>query len=254
MSSQPLIAAFSDVHGNAIALEAVLKDIRSFAPDLILNLGDQVWGQVDPLAAAEMQAAIGAVEVRGNNDEKPLLEPGVLSEFEDRYRDWLEKRVDKVHFERLAALPVSRTVGDGSILAAHGTPTSPWELFLWQLAAGGMVPRDEHDLASETESLDRGVELVLVGHTHQERSVTVGGRLLVNVGPVAWQRDGDPRARWTLLRHGPGGWTAELRRVDYDWEAAAAAVLANDPVHPAEAEAHLYGLNRRPNGLVSRRR
>jgi predicted phosphodiesterase len=34
------IAAIADVHGNLIALEAVLNDLRTQAPDLIANLGD----------------------------------------------------------------------------------------------------------------------------------------------------------------------------------------------------------------------
>ena len=47
------------------------------------------------------------------------------------------------------------------------------------------------------------------------------GRLLVNVGPVSSQGDGDPRARWALLKRCQGRWVLEARRVEYDWAAAA---------------------------------
>lgn len=246
MSARLRIAAFSDTHGNSLALEAVLEDIVAHSPDLLVNLGDQVWGQVDPLAAWHQQADLEAVEVRGNNDEKPLIALEDLPPFEQRYASWLAERVPREALERLGSLPVSATLLDGRVLVAHGTPTSPWQLLLWQIGAGELVPRSEEEVAAELEQLGGDAELVLVGHTHRERIVTLGERLIVNVGPVAWQRDGDPRARWTLLTLESGRWRVEQRRVEYDWHAAAAAVLANQPVFPPEADSHRLGVSRRP--------
>ena len=68
------VAVISDVHGNAFALDAVLQDLRAASPDVIVNLGDQIEGSADPARAAAVQAGLGAVEVRGNNEEK--LWPG----------------------------------------------------------------------------------------------------------------------------------------------------------------------------------
>ncbi len=246
MRGNVTVAAFSDAHGNALALEAVLRDIRDHAPDIVVNLGDQVWGQVDPLAAYQLQADLQAVEVRGNNDEKPLLEPAGLPDFERRYAAWLAERIPREFLQRLGSLPVSVSLLDDRVLAAHGTPSSPWQLLLWQVAGGQLVPRAEAEVEAELETLGGGTELVLVGHTHRERTLRLGERLVVNVGPVAWQRDGDPRARWTLLKYESGRWTAELRRVQYDWHAAAAAVRANNPVFPPEADSHLLGVSQRP--------
>lgn len=241
MSSDSRIAVISDVHGNAPALEAVLADIRAHAPDLVVNLGDQVWGQVDPSGAYELQAELDAVEVRGNNDEKPLLEAGRLSAFEERYAAWLSRRVPAAALERLAALPLHASVLDGRVFAAHGTPASPWKNLLWDLQGSGLVPRTDADVLRELEDIDGDVEVVVVGHTHAERVVELGGRLLVNVGAVNWQTDGDPRARWTLLTHRAGRWTVDQRRVVYDWHAAARAVMANGPVFPEEVESLLDG-------------
>lgn len=246
MATKASIAVFSDAHGNSIALEAVLKDIHRHAPDLVLNLGDQVWGQVDPLGAYDLQAGLDAVEVRGNNDEKPLLVRSGMSEFEQGYAQWLSERVPGQAFERLGALPLSTSVLDGRILAAHGTPSSPWDLLLWKVQDGQLIQRSGEDITTRLQSVSDDVELVVVGHTHRERSVQLDGRLLVNVGPVSWQRDGDPRARWTLLTHDESGWNVHNRRVDYDWQEAAAAVLRNEPFFRAEVDSHLQGVSKRP--------
>ena len=52
------LAVLSDVHGNAFALDAVLTDIRAAAPDVILNLGDQIEGTADPARACALQAEL----------------------------------------------------------------------------------------------------------------------------------------------------------------------------------------------------
>jgi len=41
-------AAIADVHGNHLALEAVLADIRAQGIDEIVNLGDMASGALDP--------------------------------------------------------------------------------------------------------------------------------------------------------------------------------------------------------------
>ena len=120
------IAVISDVHGNAPALERVLTDIRGRVPDIVINLGDQVWGQVDPAGAYEMQAELSAVEVRGNNDARPLLPDARLNSVNVALKRWIKERVPVDALNRLASLPLSASVGDGRVLAAHGTPSSPW--------------------------------------------------------------------------------------------------------------------------------
>lgn len=54
------IAAIADAHGNLLALEAVLADLRAQAPDLVVNLGDLVSGPFDPASSADAQIALAA--------------------------------------------------------------------------------------------------------------------------------------------------------------------------------------------------
>jgi Icc-related predicted phosphoesterase len=38
------VAALAAVHGNAVALEAVLAEVERARPDLIVSCGDLTWG------------------------------------------------------------------------------------------------------------------------------------------------------------------------------------------------------------------
>src|SRR3990170_7371511 len=65
------IAVLSDVHGNAVALEAVRKAIKKEKPDAILVAGDHVLNGPEPAAAIDALRAMeadGAVIVQGNTD------------------------------------------------------------------------------------------------------------------------------------------------------------------------------------------
>lgn len=61
---------------------------------------------------------------------------------------------------------------------------------------------------------------------------------MINVGPVAHQNDGDPRARWTLLQHQAGKWSVKMHRVNYDWNAAAQWIRTNSVADLSEANLH----------------
>jgi hypothetical protein len=78
-----------------------------------------------------------------------------------------------------------------------------------------------------------GASVVLCGHSHVPRIVTIGGVLVVNPGSVGWPayRDtqpaphwvevGSPHPRYALLTRTDAGWAPQLRAVRSDWDAAA---------------------------------
>ncbi|AXG98325.1 metallophosphoesterase [Deinococcus wulumuqiensis] len=223
------VAVLSDVHGNAFALEAVLDDIRQHAPDLIVNLGDQVWGQADPLRALELQRSLEAVEVRGNNDERLLAPVETLAPALRPLQAWLMERLPRQELTRLATLPTTASLFDGALLAAHGTPLTPWDSLLVGWQDGAYFRRSDEEIRCRLNSLTDAA-VVLVGHMHREAVHKLEGQLLVSVGPVSSPADGDPRARWTCLTRRGGEWQVELRRVTYDWDAALAWELCHGPI------------------------
>jgi predicted phosphodiesterase len=238
------LAVISDVHGNAFALDAVLQDLRAEAPDLIVNLGDQVEGSADPARAAALQAELaagGAVEIRGNNEEK-FWPGGRRHPISVHMGEWLGTQLDPATIQHLAALPRETRVAGGRVYACHGTPDSTWHMLLWAWHPDPTHPqggcyhaRDARDLRRIVAPLE--AEVVLCGHTHRPGLTRVGDTLVVNAGAVSDQVDGDPRARWTLLEQGRGGrWTVDFRTVPYDVQAAVAWSRAHSPFGEAEAQ------------------
>ena len=61
-------AAIADVHGNYLALEAVLADIRAQGIKDIVNLGDMASGALGARRTMDMLMALDALHVLGNHD------------------------------------------------------------------------------------------------------------------------------------------------------------------------------------------
>lgn len=65
------IAIISDIHSNSLALEAVLKDISARDIQLIVNLGDSLFGPIDPLGTAkQLMDNKKIINIMGNCDQR----------------------------------------------------------------------------------------------------------------------------------------------------------------------------------------
>ena len=91
-------AAIADVHGNYLALEAVLADIRAEGISEIVNLGDMASGPLDARRTMDALMALDAVHVLGNHDryliDRPPEKMGswdrpAHAQLEQRHLDWL---------------------------------------------------------------------------------------------------------------------------------------------------------------------
>ena len=133
------LAILSDIHGNAIALEAVRKAVTASRPDLILVAGDHALNGPDPAAAIDglrdLQAA-GALIVQGNTDiavadfdyaaAYPSMNDGVPDAIVDA-AEWAHDTLGPQRIDWLRRLPSERrwrTDDDTLVLVCHGSPGS----------------------------------------------------------------------------------------------------------------------------------
>ncbi len=202
------VAAVYDVHGNLPALEAVLAEVERARVDDIVFGGDLVPGPF-PAEALELALSTGGRFVMGNADRALLGElDAVPSERQTEFQ-WCRERLAREQLGTIAAFEprISLEIdGLGPTLFCHAVPASDEPIFTPWTPPGRL------------RELFAGVEerLVVVGHTHVQFLLPVGGRRVANAGSVGMPYADRPGAYWAAL--GPG---IEFRRTEYDVDAAA---------------------------------
>jgi len=231
--SKDLIAVISDVHGNRWALEAVLADIERRDIRHIVNLGDCLYGPLDPGGTAEILVELAIPTVRGNEDRvllDPLMEVSPMAGF-------VRESLEPDHLEWLGGLPLTLVVHEDLFLC-HGTPKRDNEYLLREVLESGVVPRQPDDVSDLVGSVNERV--VLCGHDHLPGTLDLpDGRLIVDPGSVGWPAFADdtpfphvieaarPHARYGVLSRSDGGWRGDLIALTYDWETAAQTAERN---------------------------
>jgi len=231
-TSPPALTIIADVHGNALALEAVFNDIGRRGLAGIVNLGDNVNGPLEPARSYDFLRQIDAVHIRGNGD-RMTAEGGTGC---SKSGWFARERLDSEALAWLGALPTAHD--DGSWLAVHGTPRSDSEYLLESVAKGGARLRPAEEVVKVAGSTQ--ASLLLCGHSHLSRLISLSdGRLVLNPGSVglpAYEADspfphrmesGSPHARYATAIWAADHWQFEFVCVPYDWEAAAAQAEKN---------------------------
>jgi predicted phosphodiesterase len=218
------IAVISDIHGNRLALEAVLDDIVRQGVDGTFNLGDMVSGPLEPNWVADILMDLDLPTVRGNHERMLVDSPPDKLNRVDRFaQDQMESR----HRGWINQLPPTLALLDDLFLC-HGTPTSDEDTWLDNFWQGRTVTTpDEATVTAKAEGFDYPV--MLCGHTHIPRAVRLrDGRLIVNPGSVGLQvNHGSPDARYATIELRDGKYHASLHAVPYDHFAAARQAEAN---------------------------
>jgi predicted phosphodiesterase len=121
-------------------------------------------------------------------------------------------------FDWLAALPVEHrtTLPDGTrVLLTHVAPGAN--------DGPGIHPAHSDDVLAEMVR-NADANLVCVGHTHWPLHRRIGPVHIVNDGSVGLPWSTDLRASYALIEANASSYKVHLHRVDYDHEAAIAAV------------------------------
>lgn len=238
------IAMLSDIHGNSIALDAVLADLdRHGGADRHWLLGDLVAMGPDPVGVLERITALpNASFVRGNTDRylvtgerpPPTIEAavgdpeliGVVAEVSATFA-WSAGCVSAAGWtDWVAALPVEvRThLPDGTrLLGVHASPGRD--------DGPGIIAGDDDAMAIRLAGC--GADVVFGGHTHRPVDRMVGTTRAVNLGSVSNPVAPDLRASYVVVDATDTAHTVEHVRVDYDHDAVIAMLEALG--HPGRA-------------------
>ena len=228
-------AAIADVHGNPLALEAVVADIRAERIDDIVNLGDMASGPLDARRAVDALMALGATSVRGNHDRYLVEQEPEAMWPSDRIA---HAQLDQAHLDWLRSLPVTACFRD-IVYLCHATPANDEVYWLETVMPDGAVRLSSIEAIEQT-ALGIGQSLILCGHSHIPRAIRLrDGRMVVNPGSVGCPgyRDnvpfphlmetGTPDACYAILELREGRWQVTFRHVPYDHQAMAALARQN---------------------------
>jgi putative phosphoesterase len=194
------IAIVSDVHGNLVALEAVLADLDGQRPDLIVHGGDLAFNGPRPAECVDRIRRLGWQGVRGNMDEALETRLGQHPSI-----DWARERLDEESNRWLQSQPLEWRQEDRLALV-HAVPGDLWK------AVG---PKTEDSELRATYG-PLGARLAVYCHIHRPYVRVLGDLTVANTGSVGLPFDGDTRASYLLVDDGQPG----IRRVDYDVERA----------------------------------
>ena len=207
------LAILSDIHGNLLALDAVMTDIEKQAPDDVWCGGDVGWfGPWASECIARVRDA-GWTCVKGNTDVWLSGDPQTVTDEAERKLLMAiaeDHAISAEDAQWLVNLPLGHS-GPGSILLVHGTPASPFV---------GPQPTAP---AAEFVPYEGRAGLVVYGHVHIAftRRLPDQQTIVANTGSVGLPMDGETASYLLLDMQGPSV-TLTHRRVAFDRRAAIA--------------------------------
>jgi predicted phosphodiesterase len=216
------VALISDMHGNAIGLDAVLAEVEREQVEEIVCLGDVAQGGAQPAEVVDRLRELGCRCVFGNSDEFLLtLDPegsGEDVDEEERERllrrgEWSREQLgpDRLEFLRAFEPVIELETDEGRIVCCHATPTSNTEIILPE------TPRDR------LATLIGDAAGVVGGHVHLQWLRRVGTSFWACAGSVGLAADYTeptdehrfgPWADYLVLSGSPA--RVEFRRAPFD--------------------------------------
>lgn len=239
------VAVISDMHGNAVAFDAVLEDIGRQGVDRIVCLGDTLQGGPQPGEVVERLRELDCPVVLGNadaflltgqdDDGHPVTEQQLAS------RAWSVAQLGAsgvAAIETFVPTVEIELPGERLLLCFHGSPTSFNDLIFPETSEEEV----QRMLGPFLPAYQCG------GHTHLQQLRRVGDSLFFNPGSVglAWNRHqpvnpplADPWAEYAVLSATDTTLAVEFRRVPYDVDGLQ-RIIRSSGMPDAEALAERY--------------
>jgi predicted phosphodiesterase len=228
-------AIISDIHGNSLALEAVLIDIKSRGIEKIINLGDHFFGALEPELVAGILRENEMFCISGNTDRE-ILE-SVDGKLDKEGMDQVKADLSQQSISWLRKLPKTSSY-DGLFFICHGTPESDDEYLLEKVMANGVFVYNDEELLERVGHIKE--RIILCGHSHVNRVVYLSNdKIVLNPGSVglpAYLGNGEhrfamesmtPHAKYAIVNMDNDSISIEQVLCAYDWHKASETARRN---------------------------
>jgi len=259
------VALISDIHGNHVAFQAVLEDIRAQDVEAVFCLGDVVGYGPQPVECMKTVLQVCEPErcIMGNHDYAVVTEPIGFTRAARQAALWTRKIAQprfyhlfggrRQRWNWLRSLPTAFSEEDN--LFVHASPRQHLEEYILEEHTKGISFTGEDPTKLLEENFSRVEHTCFIGHTHRPGVIADDDlawhslpdmdyhwaiderKTLINIGSVGQPRDGDPRACYVVY----DGKDVEWRRVAYDIEKVVNMVHANPDLQDRNGDRLLEG-------------
>ncbi len=230
------IAVIADIHGNLIALDAVLADLEDTGTDRVVCLGDVAATGPQPRGTVARLRALDCPVVMGNTDAASFRPIRLSPTDEDGRRfaeidEWCAAQLTPEDlsymrtFQPTLTLPLGH---DATLLCCHGSPRGNTE--------GILATTPDAALARMLAGYDATV--LACGHTHAPFIRRYKGTLLLNPGSVGLPCEltgeeprNPPWAEYSIVEWRAGSINVDLRRTPIDVDMVVRAALQSGMPH-----------------------
>lgn len=223
-----IVAVLGDIHGNHLALEKVLGEIRKVGIKHLLIAGDLVGYYYHPDKVFEELSCWSYEMIQGNHDrmlgEIYYGNEKLKFRYKKTYGSGIDIAIDILSSKEcayLSKLPAKKEIliKKRKVLLCHG---SPWN-------------QDEYiypDSSEETfqRCAEELFDIVIMGHTHYPMEKRINSTLILNPGSVGQPRNYMPGACWAVLNLDT--LEVQLKHSTYDVSIVAAEAKQKDSELP----------------------
>ncbi|MGO1820368.1 MAG: metallophosphoesterase family protein, partial [Senegalia sp. (in: firmicutes)] len=209
------IGVLADIHGNFTALEAVINYSMNQGIDHFIIAGDHISDCPNPNEVLNRISKLKGWTIGGNREEY------ILKTIDDKTTDWNKYRqldsiiwtrdkleTHNIEFIRDLTNQKSIQIEDfDTIRVVHGSTDDVYE---------HLYPYKEDRLVEILNKIDEKV--LICGHTHEQWSKVINGKLVLNPGSVGVHFNKESSAEFSILSWSNNEWTVQHKKIKYDIE------------------------------------
>lgn len=210
------VAVLSDIHGNALALDYAIKDLKSLGIKKIIILGDIVMKGPMPYQSIKMLQDKDLeilAWIKGNTDLwfEEIPDDWIPSTKRENelylYHKYAKDNLEEEQIKFIKKLPLEAliSINEITILCVHGTPKS-----IVEAIDASVLEEEIRDALNEVDE-----QVILCGHSHTSFIGEIDGKKIFNVGSVGNALDNDNRLSYGILEFDEKGIDLINRRITY---------------------------------------
>lgn len=173
------IALISDIHGNSWALTEVIADIKRKGIQTIVNLGDSLYGPLDPKGTYQLLNENNVISISGNQDRSIIESMNKTSDLITM--EYVKSQINEKIVLWLNTLPFDM-IHDNNIYCCHASPQSDSTYLLEKLQPNYVSIKENHEIENLLSDIDQ--KIVLCGHSHIQRIINTENKIVINPGSV----------------------------------------------------------------------